>query len=108
MNAIIHDRYDDSYLRKILRETKSIAMVGLSANWNRPSFFAAKYLLDRGYKVAISDVWNWSADELAGQLGALSAANRAAAIHKMLHDNYEAQPAFRDPAAGPYYELRRR
>jgi uncharacterized protein len=51
MNAIIHDRYDDLYLRRILRETKSIAMVGLSANWNRPSFFAAKYLLDRGYKV---------------------------------------------------------
>ena len=46
-----HDRYDDLYLRKILRETKTIAMVGLSANWNRPSFFAAKYLLDRGYKV---------------------------------------------------------
>jgi len=51
MSAIIHDRYEDSYLRKILRETKTIAMVGLSANWNRPSFFAAKYLLDRGYKV---------------------------------------------------------
>ena len=46
-----HDRYDDLYLRRILRETKTIAMVGLSANWNRPSFFAAKYLLDRGYKV---------------------------------------------------------
>jgi hypothetical protein len=63
--------------------------------------------LDRGYKVVISDVWNWSADELAGQLGALSAANRAAAIHRMLHDNYDAQPAFSDPVAGPYYELRR-
>lgn len=43
--------YDDAYLRRILRETKTIAMVGLSANWNRPSYFAAKYLLDRGYKV---------------------------------------------------------
>jgi predicted CoA-binding protein len=49
--AIVHDRYDDLYLRRILRETKTIAMVGLSANWNRPSYFAAKYLLDRGYKV---------------------------------------------------------
>lgn len=48
---MIHDRYDDAYLRKILRETKTIAMVGASANWNRPSFFAMKYLLDRGYKV---------------------------------------------------------
>ena len=51
MPAVNHDRYDDLYLRKILRDSKTIAMVGLSANWNRPSFFAAKYLLDRGYKV---------------------------------------------------------
>jgi len=50
-SAIVHDRYDDLYLRRILRETRTIAMVGLSANWNRPSYFAAKYLLDRGYKV---------------------------------------------------------
>ena len=51
MAALNHDRYDDAYLRKILRESKTIAMVGLSANWNRPSYFAAKYLLDRGYEV---------------------------------------------------------
>jgi predicted CoA-binding protein len=51
MNATFSDRYDDLYLRRILRETKTIAMVGLSANWNRPSYFAAKYLLDRGYTV---------------------------------------------------------
>lgn len=46
-----HDHYEDSYLRKILRECKTIAMVGASANWNRPSYFAMKYLLDRGYRV---------------------------------------------------------
>jgi predicted CoA-binding protein len=51
MTVANHERYDDAYLRRILRETKTIAMVGLSANWNRPSYFAAKYLLDRGYKV---------------------------------------------------------
>ncbi len=51
MAAVTHDRYDDAYLRKILRESRTIAMVGLSANWNRPSYFADKYLLDRGYKV---------------------------------------------------------
>jgi len=50
MTAIVHDRYDDTYLRSILRATKTIAMVGASANWNRPSYFAMKYLLDRGYK----------------------------------------------------------
>ena len=63
--------------------------------------------LDRGYRVVVSDVWSWSADELAGQLGGLSAADRATAIYRMLHDNYEAQPTFSDPVAGPYYELRR-
>jgi hypothetical protein len=64
--------------------------------------------LDRGYRVVVSDVWSWSSDELAGQLGGLSAADRATAIYRMLHDNYEAQPTFSDPVAGPYYELRRR
>ena len=38
-------------LRRILRESKTIAMVGLSASWHRPSFFAAKYLQDHGYRV---------------------------------------------------------
>jgi uncharacterized protein len=51
MPAVTHDRYDDTYLRKILRDSKTIAMVGASANWNRPSYFAMKYLLDRRYKV---------------------------------------------------------
>ena len=64
--------------------------------------------LDRGYRVVVSDVWSWSSDELAGQLGGLSAADRATAIYRMLHDNYEAQPTFSDPVAGPYYELRPR
>jgi hypothetical protein len=63
---------------------------------------------DRGYRVAISDVWRWSPEELAEQLGGLSAANRATAIYKMLHDNYDARPAFSDPMAGAYYELSRR
>jgi predicted CoA-binding protein len=42
---------DINTLRRILRDTKTIAMVGLSANWWRPSFFAAKYLQERGYRV---------------------------------------------------------
>ena len=51
MNAAFSDRYDDLYLRRILREVKTIAMVGASTNWNRPSYFAMKYLQSRGYKV---------------------------------------------------------
>ena len=44
-----HDRYDDSYIRGILNTVKTIAMVGASAKDNRPSYFAFKYLLERGY-----------------------------------------------------------
>lgn len=38
-------------LRRILKGNHVIAMVGLSANWYRPSYFAAKYMLDHGYRV---------------------------------------------------------
>jgi predicted CoA-binding protein len=38
-------------LRRILGENRTIAMVGLSASWYRPSYFAAKYMLDHGYRV---------------------------------------------------------
>lgn len=38
-------------LRRLLSTSKTIAVVGLSANWYRPSYFAAKYLIDHGYEV---------------------------------------------------------
>jgi len=38
-------------LRRILKESRTIAVVGLSANWYRPSFFAAKYLQEHGYRI---------------------------------------------------------
>jgi uncharacterized protein len=44
-----HDNYDDSYIRGILNTVKTIAMVGASEKQNRPSYFAFKYLLERGY-----------------------------------------------------------
>ena len=44
-----HDSYSDSYIRGILNSVKSIAMVGASERENRPSYFAFKYLLERGY-----------------------------------------------------------
>jgi uncharacterized protein len=44
-----HDHYDDPYIRGILNTVKTIAMVGVSANVSRPSYFAFKYLLERGY-----------------------------------------------------------
>src|SRR5882757_8282389 len=44
-----HDGYPDSYIRGILNTVKTIAMVGISPKDNRPSYFAFKYLLERGY-----------------------------------------------------------
>jgi uncharacterized protein len=46
-----HDSYTDEYLRGILHAVRTIAMVGASEHWNRPSYFAMKYLQDRGYRV---------------------------------------------------------
>ncbi|HET9580582.1 MAG TPA: CoA-binding protein [Usitatibacter sp.] len=45
-------RDDDSEkIRRILRQNKVIAVVGLSAQWHRPSYFAAKYMQEHGYRV---------------------------------------------------------
>jgi predicted CoA-binding protein len=38
-------------LRRILTQHRTIAVVGLSAQWNRPSYFAAKYMQDHGYRI---------------------------------------------------------
>ncbi len=42
---------DIQTLRRILHENRVIAVVGLSANWYRPSYFAAKYMMEHGYSV---------------------------------------------------------
>jgi len=43
--------YADAYIRGILNTTKTVAMVGVSPKENRPSYFAFKYLLERGYRM---------------------------------------------------------
>ncbi len=43
--------YSDGQLRAILQSVQTIAMVGISPRWNRPSFFAMKYLQAKGYRV---------------------------------------------------------
>jgi predicted CoA-binding protein len=42
---------DIAGLRRILAESRVIAVVGLSASWHRPSYFAAKYMQEHGYRV---------------------------------------------------------
>jgi len=45
----MHD--DINTLRRILKECRVLAVVGLSAQWHRPSHFAAKYMIEHGYRV---------------------------------------------------------
>jgi predicted CoA-binding protein len=42
---------DSEKIRRILSRSKTIAVVGLSAQWHRPSYFAAKYMQEHGYRV---------------------------------------------------------
>lgn len=49
--ATRHDRYPDAQIRAVLKATRSIALVGASANPARPSYIVFKYLSERGYTV---------------------------------------------------------
>ena len=42
---------DSDKIRRILRNSRTVAVVGLSAQWHRPSHFAAKYMQEHGYRV---------------------------------------------------------
>ncbi len=42
---------DSNQIRRVLKENKTLAVVGLSANEMRPSFFASKYMQDHGYRI---------------------------------------------------------
>ena len=46
-----HDSYSDAYIRDILTRNRTIAMVGASANTSRPSYFAMKYLKEKGFRI---------------------------------------------------------
>ena len=46
-----HDRYSDDLIEEVLSRVRTIAMVGASANLNRPSAFVLKYLTEKGYVV---------------------------------------------------------
>lgn len=62
-----HDTYSDTYIRGILNTVKTIAMVGVSPKTNRPSYFAFKYLLERGYRMIPVNPGQ-AGKELLGQL----------------------------------------
>jgi predicted CoA-binding protein len=50
-NLMAYPNYPDALIARILRSVKTIAMVGASPNEARPSYFAMKYLLDKGFKM---------------------------------------------------------
>ena len=87
---------DNSTIRRVLEESKTVAIVGLSANWSRPSYFAAKYLLDRGYEVIPV---NPNYDEVLGQkcYPDLESIDRQVDIVDLFQRS-EAVPAFIKPA----------
>jgi predicted CoA-binding protein len=46
-----HDHYDRSLIRDVLKSTKTIAVIGASANPSRPSYGVMRFLIDKGYRV---------------------------------------------------------
>src|SRR6201996_4573545 len=51
MSALDPIPYSDAKIRRILSSVRTIALVGASSNWNRPSYFVMKYLQGKGYRV---------------------------------------------------------
>jgi uncharacterized protein len=49
--GLLMPTYNDDFIKRILRSTKVIAMVGASGNEMRPSYFAMKYLLAKGFVI---------------------------------------------------------
>lgn len=60
------ETYSDDLIASVLRDNTSIAMVGASANTSRPSYFAMKYLLGKGYRVVPVNV-GLAGQQLLGQ-----------------------------------------
>jgi hypothetical protein len=68
-----------SELRRILGSCRTLAVVGLSPQWHRPSFFAAKYMQEHGYRIVPV---NPSAPEILGQRSYPSVTAAAEALAK--------------------------
>ena len=88
--------YSNAELLAILRDTRTIAMVGASAKWNRPSYFAMKYLQEKGYRVIPVN---------PGQAGGEILGEKVYASLSEIPDRFEMVDIFRNSeAAGPVTE----
>lgn len=61
-----HEGYTDEMLRAVLRQVRTIAMVGASTLWRRPSYYAAKYLGHKGFRIIPVNPTR-AGDEILGQ-----------------------------------------
>ncbi len=75
-----HDAYSDDYIAEILNGVRTIAMVGASANTSRPSYFAMKYLLSKGYEVVPINP-QMAGHQILGQAVISSLAEAAKPVH---------------------------
>ncbi|HCI45694.1 MAG TPA: CoA-binding protein [Rhodospirillaceae bacterium] len=92
-----HESYTDQHLLDILRSVKTIAMVGASANWNRPSYFVMKYLQQKQYRVIPINPGQ-AGNEILGEPCYASLAEAAEALGPGVIDMVE---VFRHPREAP-------
>ena len=72
---------DIQTLRTVLAECPTIAVVGLSPQWHRPSFFAAKYMQSHGYRIVpVNPVVAREGGEILGERCFASVTEAAAAL----------------------------
>lgn len=64
--------------------------------------------MDLGYDVVVNNIWLLSSEQLTSSLSTVAGGARAASLHQMLHESFDALQVYDDPAAGPYFLLRRR
>jgi hypothetical protein len=64
--------------------------------------------LDLGYDVFIARLWPMKLRQLETETGMIADSARLAALQRMLHADFVATPAFDDPVAGPFHQLKRR
>lgn len=93
MSALDPIPYSDAKLRRILSSVRTIAMVGASSNWNRPSYFVMKYLQVKGYRVIPVN---------PGTAGKEQLGEKVYASLRDIHDRIDMVDVFRaSEAAGP-------
>lgn len=88
-----HNAYTNDYLKEVLKTARTIAMVGASPNWNRPSYFVMKYLQTKNYRVIPVNP-GAAGQEILGEICYSSLTD--------IPDNFEMVDIFRNSeAAGP-------